>query len=241
MSQALPPYRRIAEKIITDIEAGRLRPGDRAPSVREIERAEGVSAATAARVTAVLRDRGYVDTVPGIGTIVRTPSPATAGAERLTRMLSARPSIGEGERVELLDVRREEADRAVADALGVEVGTVVARRRRRYLDVGGVVAVSSTWVTGALADLMPEYEQLAPLPKMTFGLVEERTGRRVARRRDTHEVRPVPLDVAEHLGVPAGTEVLATTNHYWDQRGEPTEYAVDYLAPGRRLVAECDV
>ncbi|MGJ5694174.1 UTRA domain-containing protein, partial [Streptomyces pratensis] len=62
-----------------------------------------------------------------------------------------------------------------------------------------------------------------------------------ARRRDTHEVRPVPLDVAEHLGVAAGTEVLVTVNHYWDHDHQPTEYAVDYLAPGRRLVAESDV
>lgn len=32
--------------------------------------------------------------------------------------------------------------------------------------------------------------------------------------------------------------VLKVTNRYIDQDGEPTEYAVDWHAPGRSLVAE---
>ncbi|MEU1956429.1 UTRA domain-containing protein [Nocardia rhamnosiphila] len=73
---------------------------------------------------------------------------------------------------------------------------------------------------------------------MTFGLVEERTGRRAVRRRDVVAVRAVPADVAEILGVEAGSPCLAMANLYWDQEGSPTEYAVDFLAAGRELSAE---
>jgi GntR family transcriptional regulator len=76
---------------------------------------------------------------------------------------------------------------------------------------------------------------------MTFGLIEERTGRRASRRRDTVSLRPVPDDVAGLLETEPGTVVLTMTNHYWDQHGEPTEYAVDYLGVGRDLSSEYDL
>lgn len=239
-SRGLPPYRRIAEEIIDRIKRGDLKPGDRVPSVRDIVRAEGVSSATASRVPAVLRELGYADSLVGVGTIVRVPRPAMQGAERLTRLRASRASFDEGERVEIVALLREEASQDVADALGVEAGAEVALRRRRYLDAGGVVTVSTTWVTAAVADAAPEFLEPGPLPTMTFGLIEERTGRRAVRRRDTVEVRPVPEDIAELLGVEAGAEGLVMVNLYRDQDGEPTEYAVDFIGPGRSLSAEYD-
>lgn len=238
---ALPPYRQIAQQIIDRITRGELRPGDKVPSVRDIARETGVSSATASRVPGVLRELGYADAVPGVGTIVRPRKAATAGAARLDRVRAARPSVGDGEQVEILDVQREPASQEVADALGVELDAEVARRRRRYLDNGGVVTVSTTWVTAAVAEAAPEFLEPAPLPKLTFGLIEERTGRTVAARRDTYELRHVPADVAEHLGVDEGALALTVVNHYWDEAGEPTEYAVDYMGPGRSLMVEHDL
>jgi DNA-binding GntR family transcriptional regulator len=237
----LPPYQRIAAQIIERIERGELQPGDRVPSVSQIMETEGVSRATAARVPGVLRAEGYATATPGVGTIVSKPKKLTAGADRLAKLQAGGPTLGDSERVEILDVVREEASQEVADALGLELGAEVARRRRRYLDGTGVVTVSTTWVSGAIADQAPEFLEAAPLPKMTFGLIEERTGRRVARRRDTVALREVPEDVAVHLEVEVGTRTLAVVNHYWDQRGEPTEYAVDYLGAGRELSSEYDL
>ncbi|WUC42306.1 GntR family transcriptional regulator [Streptomyces cellulosae] len=237
----LPPYQRIAAQIIERIERGELQPGDRVPSVSQIMETEGVSRATAARVPGVLRAEGYATATPGVGTIVSKPKKLTAGADRLAKLQAGGPTLGDSERVEILDAVREEASQEVADALGLELGAEVARRRRRYLDDTGVVTVSTTWVSGAIADQAPEFLQAAPLPKMTFGLIEERTGRRVTRRRDTVALREVPADVAAHLEVEAGTRTLAVVNHYWDQHGEPTEYAVDYLGAGRELSSEYDL
>ncbi|MCP9997816.1 GntR family transcriptional regulator [Streptomyces werraensis] len=237
----LPPYQRIAAQIIERIERGELQPGDRVPSVSQIMETEGVSRATAARVPGVLRAEGYATATPGVGTIVTKPKKLTAGADRLAKLQAGGPTLGDSERVEILDAVREEASQEVADALGLELGAEVARRRRRYLDDTGVVTVSTTWVSGVIADQAPEFLEAAPLPKMTFGLIEERTGRRVARRRDTVALREVPEDVAAHLEVEAGTRTLAVINHYWDQHGEPTEYAVDYLGAGRELSSEYDL
>ncbi|WP_409466387.1 TetR/AcrR family transcriptional regulator C-terminal domain-containing protein [Amycolatopsis sp. GA6-003] len=66
------PYQRIVAEIRERITSGRLRPGDRAPSTRQITREWGVAMATATKVIAELRDQGLVDPKPGAGTVVRS-------------------------------------------------------------------------------------------------------------------------------------------------------------------------
>ena len=239
---APPVYRRIASEIARQIDTGQLHPGDPLPSAREIARRWSISPATASRVGPLLRQMGYAtDADPGIGARVRLPAAITAGADRWTRLRAdGGSSTKAGERVEIIALEREPAPRHVADALGVEEGAEVALRRRRYLDAVGVVTLSTTWVTAATADAAPAFLAPEPLPRMTMGLIEERTGRRVCRRSDLVEIRTVPNSpayLAELLEAQPGTPTLVVTNCYWDQHGEPSEYAVDWLGPGRTLSA----
>lgn len=240
-SKRLPVYREAANNVIERIKSGELQPGGPAPSARQLMEVTGMSSATAARVLGVLRDEGWIDTVPGRGSFVRTPAPLTQGADRLSMLRGGGSGLADGERVEILLGLTTPASQEVADALGLNMGDQVAVRRRRYIDDAGVSVVSSTWIAGALASELPEFTRAEPLPTMTFGLIEERTGRRASRRRDAVSVRSVPDDIASLLDVPAGRDVLVVTNRYWDQHGEPTEYAVDYHAPGRELMSEYDL
>ncbi|MFC7973918.1 UTRA domain-containing protein [Streptomyces cinereoruber] len=147
----------------------------------------------------------------------------------------------DGETVEFVEARTEQAAQEVADALGIEAGEDVVLRRRRYLDAAGVSVVSTTWVTAALAEHLPAFTQPEKLPKMSMGYIEDQTGRKATRQRATHSVGAVPEDIAVQLGVEAGTPALKVTNRYLDQDGEPTEYAVDWHAPGRSWVEESSV
>lgn len=239
--QAMAPYRRIAAQIIQRIERGELRPGDRIPSVREIESSEGISRATATRVAAVLRAEGYAESVPGIGTIVVERRKITLGADRLQMLRAGGDGFRDGERVEIVDAELVAAPDDVADALGLSENSSVIRRRRRYLDDVGVVTLSTSWLPPEFVEAAPELVSTEPLPKMTFGLVEERTGRRAVRRRDTVSVAPVPEDIAPLLECEPGATVIIMTNHYWDREGKVTEYAVDYHGAGRSLSAEYDL
>ncbi|MBB1256356.1 GntR family transcriptional regulator [Streptomyces alkaliterrae] len=239
--RALAPYKRIAAEIRARIDSGELQPGDRIPSVREIIRSEGVSTATATRVAAVLRADGYAESVPGVGTVVVKPRKLTTGPDRLTIMRATGTGFREGERTEILGAERVAAAPRVADALGLEEGASVVQRRRIYYDGTGVVTLSTSWLAVELAEAAPELLEAAPLPKMTFGLIEERTGRRAVRRRDVVAVRPVPEDLAERLEMSAGTLTLTMANTYWDQHGNVTEYAEDFLGAGRELAAEYDL
>lgn len=238
---ALPPYQRIAAQIKGQIERGEIHPGDRIPSVRDIIRDEGVSVATATRVAAVLRAEGYAETIAGIGTVARMPSKTTTGPDRLQLQRTTGTGFRPGERVEIVSADLVPASEEVADALSVEEGTSVVQRRRRYLDEDGVIALSTSWLPGELAEAAPELTSTGPLPKMTFGLIEDRTGRRAVKRRDVVSVRPVPDDVAPLLGVEPGSLALTMANTYWDQHGQVTEYARDFMGAARELAADYDL
>lgn len=238
---AMAPYRRIAAQIKGKIERGELQAGDRIPSVREITRSEGVSVATATRVAAVLRAEGYAETIAGIGTVARMPSKITTGPDRLQLQRTTGSGFRPGERVEIISAELVSAIGEVADALEVEEGSPVVQRRRRYLDDDGVVALSTSWLPGDLAQAAPELISTGPLPKMTFGLIEERTGRRAVKRRDVVSLRPVPEDIATLLQVEAGTPTLTMANHYWDQHGQITEFARDFIGADRELAADYDL
>ncbi|MGR6998785.1 UTRA domain-containing protein [Yinghuangia aomiensis] len=168
----------------------------------------------------------------------RDPQKLTSGPGRLALLRATGSGFKTGEHVEILDAGLTAAPKDVADALGLEEGAEAIRRRRIYRDDLGVVTLSTSWLPGALAEAAPELAIPEPMPLMTFGMVEQRTGRRAVRRRDVIAVRPVLEDVASLMGVTPGAPMLTMVNLYWDQHGDATEYAVDILADGRELSAD---
>jgi len=67
----VPRYRQIAEILRGRIEVGELEPDRPIPSEVAIQQEFGVARETARRAVKLLRDEGYVVTVPGLGTYVR--------------------------------------------------------------------------------------------------------------------------------------------------------------------------
>jgi len=82
MLPAVVDYLSIAAGLAADIEAGRLRPGDRLPPQREFAASRGIAASTAARVYAELGRRGLVGGEVGRGTFVRAGRPAERHREQ---------------------------------------------------------------------------------------------------------------------------------------------------------------
>ncbi|MGS2587696.1 GntR family transcriptional regulator [Streptomyces hebeiensis] len=235
-----PPFVQIADHFRQMIIDGVLAADVKLPSIAAISEEWGVATATAAKGIKQLQAEGYVRSSTQ-GTFVDLGAKQTTGADRLQMLRVGGTGFRPGERVEIISAGLVPAPVEVAEALGLAEEASVIRRRRRYLDDDGVVAVSTSWLPGEFADSAPELITLEPLPKMTFGLVEERTGRRAVRRRDVVSLRPVSAEVAHLLDAPVGALALTMTNHYWDQHGSVTEYAIDFLGADRHLSAECDV
>jgi DNA-binding FadR family transcriptional regulator len=75
-------YERIAERLAADIRAGRLAPGERLPSERELARRLEVGRASVREAIAALQVQGVIETRPGSGSFVaadaaaRLPAPS---------------------------------------------------------------------------------------------------------------------------------------------------------------------
>src|SRR5271154_3370288 len=68
-----PLYVRIAESLTRQMAQGVLRPGDRAPSLRQLSREQRVSISTVLQAYLWLESRGYLEPRPQSGFYVRTP------------------------------------------------------------------------------------------------------------------------------------------------------------------------
>jgi GntR family transcriptional regulator len=65
-----PLYVQLADLLEAQIKAGKLAPGDRLPSEKQLVQEHGVARGTARRAVEVLRERGLVITIQARGTFV---------------------------------------------------------------------------------------------------------------------------------------------------------------------------
>ncbi len=72
----IPPYQLAAGKLRKQIQEGKLKPGDKLPSSRELRAELGIANATVHSALRVLRDEGLVYSVPNRGTYVSDPKAA---------------------------------------------------------------------------------------------------------------------------------------------------------------------
>ncbi|MEU6578853.1 GntR family transcriptional regulator [Streptomyces sp. NPDC046805] len=71
-----PPYRLVAEELRRQIRSGRLKPGERVPSSRDLEASYEIANMTARSALRVLRDEGLIYSMPGRGNFVADPLPS---------------------------------------------------------------------------------------------------------------------------------------------------------------------
>ncbi|MFJ3220772.1 GntR family transcriptional regulator [Kitasatospora sp. NPDC086801] len=70
-----PPYVQTADALRKEIQDGRLPPGGKLPSARELQDRFGIANSTAQNALRQLKDEGLIYSVQGRGVFVRTPSP----------------------------------------------------------------------------------------------------------------------------------------------------------------------
>lgn len=74
-------YRRLADRLIAEIRAGKYPPGSQLPSVRQM-RADGIGLSTVQRALQALAEEGWTVPAPGSGTYVADPLPEPRPAPR---------------------------------------------------------------------------------------------------------------------------------------------------------------
>jgi DNA-binding transcriptional MocR family regulator len=92
-----PAYLGLADGLRLQVSDGRLPAGTRLPSERDLTTALGISRTTVTRAYAVLRERGYLESHRGSGSVTRLPVPRGGGAD--DHLLS--PGAPEGDVLDL--------------------------------------------------------------------------------------------------------------------------------------------
>lgn len=80
LASGVPPYEQIRSQVLAHAAAGRLRAGDRLPTIRALATDLGVAAGTVARAYRELEASGVVTTRRRTGTVVADGAPATDDA-----------------------------------------------------------------------------------------------------------------------------------------------------------------
>jgi DNA-binding transcriptional regulator YhcF (GntR family) len=157
------PYLAIVADIRDQIASGRLRPGDRVPSTRQLTREWGVAIATATRALSTLQSEGLVRSVVGVGTVVADRPQATESRRNaretepeLTRerIIRTAISLADAEGIAALSMRRlaTELDAAVMSLyrhVPSKDELLVAMFDRAYADHRAPTPWQGDWRAGA--------------------------------------------------------------------------------------------
>ncbi|MFV0425673.1 MAG: GntR family transcriptional regulator [Beutenbergiaceae bacterium] len=221
-----PLHEVIGTDILSQINEGILKPGDRLPSEQELSARFGVSRMTVRQALGRLEWDGLLTRKRGSGTFVAQ----TREPHRDTNRLGFHNEVGvDPDKVTTRELSREviAADEDVVRALGIKQDqTVIRLVRLRYVDAAAVSLQESS-IPYVLA---PE---LARMPLVAGSLYRtlEQLGVPVGGAQQQVTALSADLEVASALGIAPGHPVIGITRTATTTGGEVIEFARSHTVP----------
>lgn len=238
-------FRQIADFLRDDIQAGRLTEGARLPSERELMDSYGAARGTVRQSIALLKSEGLISTEHGRGAFVRSRPPVRRIAQdRFARrhrnegkaaFLAEAEAEGVSPGVEVLKVGPESADDAVSGRLGIDAGSKVLVRRRRYLADGDPVELATSYLPWDIAG-GTDMTKKNPGPGGIYARLED-LGHRLARFTEEVTARMPTPDEVRSLRLSGGTPVFGLVRTAYDQTGRAVEVCDTIMASDRFVLA----
>ena len=231
-----PVYMQIADHLLDQIESGKLRPGDRLPTERELSKRLDVNRMTVRRAFQSLEFKGLINRLQGSGTYV-----AETKIERQTSFLISftkgmqRRGYVPGAKI----IRFER--RAVEDPIGKELklidSTPVYRiHRLRFLNQEPVLLERLSIPVCRFPDL----ERYDLSKRSLYEVMEKEYSISVVHARQSLEPVLAFEYEAELLEVGPGTPLMLEKRLAFEQDGQPVEYGRD-LYRGDRFLFVTDI
>lgn len=224
---AVPRYVRIAEWLRLRVETGELAPQARVPSEVELARKFEVSRETVRSALDRLVADGFLFRRAGKGTYVAARRIEHSGSTQ-TSLSATLDSVGLAHQTRVLLARLVPADHHVARALHLPAGSSVACIRRLRIVEGEPVALHSTCLLEAYADIL-ENDLRGSLQELLAT-----AGVPIVASRDTLQAVHADPDEARLLGIDAGSPLLRLEGVGLDRAGRPLRHT-DSLHRGDRF------
>lgn len=229
-----PGHLQIAAHYRREISEGRLRPGDRLPTVRALRDQWQTGQNTAQRAVECLRTAGLVVTRQD-GTYVAPPRNAVGPQQRL------RLATAPDEDTTVTSAEMADPPAYVLPVLGLAAGARAVRREQVTRQDGRPRMLTVTWSPPWAATLVPELLDAAPLPdpRGAGTATAAAMNSEVEPGRTSVESRPASDREAAALELGPGTCVLAGT-WYWLCGGNVVEYGEFILPPGQVMAFDIE-
>ncbi|MEC3951703.1 GntR family transcriptional regulator [Nocardia sp. CDC153] len=234
IQEVVPKYKQIFGYLKDQIIRGDLLPGAEVPSERELAAAWNVARPTAAKALQALRQDGLVESRQGSGTFVREPHAAPRARERLEWAAALGTAYSDSESVEFPFVGIVDGPDYVTDALGLPLGSQVIQRQRIITSqTSGLVELSTSWFSAALADAAPRLLMTERVGGGTLGYIAKAAGIRAISARDRGCSRFASEGERAALGLSDPSPVLV----YWLVAYDGADVAIQFdeavYPPGR--------
>ncbi|WP_326588478.1 GntR family transcriptional regulator [Streptomyces sp. NBC_01294] len=224
-----PKYQRIADELRTAIQAGEYGPGDRLPGENDLMATYEVARMTARQALGVLQNEGLAEARKGAGVFVRAFRPLRRrGIQRLAheqwgsgRSIWSADSEDRELVVDQIEVREEETNSRISDALGIPAGTQVWARSRRFVLDGKPVLVATSYLP---ADVVGDsaITQADTGPGGTYARLAE-LGHAPLHFREEIRSRMPSAGEAERLALSMGTPVIQIVRTAFAEGGRAVE------------------
>lgn len=226
-----PVYKQIADTLRDGIERGDFPPGSRLPSESELMGQFGVAQGTIRNALGILRGEGRVIAEHGRGVFVRSrPRQRRLAHDRFARShreagkaayLAEAEAGGGRPRVEVFFVGPESSAADVADLLGVQSGSKVLVRRRRYFTEDRPTELATSYIPWSMARGTRMVEENTG-PGGVYARLEE-SGHQLARFTEDVTARMPTPEESQALRLAAGSPVFQLVRVAYDVTDTPVE------------------
>ncbi|GAA1016877.1 GntR family transcriptional regulator [Streptomyces thermogriseus] len=234
-------YADVAAHYRQRIQSGELKPGDKLPTVPEIQAQFDVSSKTVSRALGVLKSEGLVAARGALGTVVTERprvAPAT-GAARVERVRNGGPNYAPGETsTGHRAMLRSCADPVIAQRLEIEPHDEIVIRVRVFRQNGTPKVIGVEYIHPRALAVVDDLLKQGPRgPVHWFVQYEESTGQRITSSPEQRAARFASRDELEALEISlpdsdVAIPVLVTHTVFHDEEG-PLEVMEDVHAPGQ--------
>lgn len=226
---SLPAYRRIAESIENDIQAGRLKSGDPVPSERELASEFEVSLMTARHALQQLSVEGVLRRVPNVGSFVAPPR------IQFNRLVSfTEEIIGRGSRPRSHVLSHEiiEGNDEICARLAMNASNALVRIQRLRISDDDPFSVETCYLPASRFDGIAKEDMGA---KSLFDILANTYDIRISYADEEVDATSADRKTAEVLGVPSGTPLLRIRQILF-AGGAPIVYSIALYRADRHAV-----
>lgn len=219
----IPLHYQLRQEILREIEAGKLKPGDRIPTEAEYEQAYKLSRNTIRQAIGALVHEGILSRQKAKGTFVcrRKIQPSLQVLSGYSDDMAAR---GFTPSKRLLEIGYGVPDVHILEFLGLGESDTAMRIERLLLADEEPIGTNAAWVRPFVG--LEAAREWFTAGGSLYRLYEEKTGRRVLAADETLEAANAGAALAKLLGIKPSAPIMVVERATRDEAGFPVEFVV---------------